>query len=104
MLSLSSARPLILVLGHNKCGAVDAAVKAVKDGKAFSGHIPSLIEAIRPAVKIAQNQQRHKRERPIQRSKIENNKPDAERRSARRKIESCWGLYSLDTGRVTLIA
>jgi len=48
--------PLILVLGHSKCGAVDVAVKAVKDGKAFSGHIPSLIEAIRPAVKIAQDQ------------------------------------------------
>src|SRR6201987_2278524 len=48
--------PLILVLGHSKCGAVDAAVKAVKDGKAFSGHIPSLIEAIRPAVKMAEDQ------------------------------------------------
>jgi carbonic anhydrase len=48
--------PLILVLGHSKCGAVDAAVKAVKDGKAFSGHIPSLIDAIRPVVKIAQDQ------------------------------------------------
>jgi carbonic anhydrase len=48
--------PLILVLGHNKCGAVDSAIKAVKDGKEFPGHIPSLIEAIGPAVKAAQDQ------------------------------------------------
>jgi len=48
--------PFILVLGHSKCGAVDAAVKAVKDGKEFAGHIPLLIDAIRPAVKAAQDQ------------------------------------------------
>jgi carbonic anhydrase len=35
---------------------VDAAVKAVKGGKDFSGHIPSLIKALRPAVKAAQDQ------------------------------------------------
>jgi carbonic anhydrase len=27
------------VIGHSKCGAVDAAVKAVKDGKEFPGNI-----------------------------------------------------------------
>jgi carbonic anhydrase len=47
---------LILVLGHTRCGAVDAAVKAVKDAEDFSGHIPSLIKALRPAVKAAQDQ------------------------------------------------
>jgi len=40
-------------VGHSKCGAVDAAVKSVKDGKEFPGHIPSLVSAIRPAVKAA---------------------------------------------------
>ena len=90
--------PLILVLGHTKCGAVDAAVKAVKDGKAFSGHIPSLIEAIRPAVKIAQDQFGDLLDNAIQQNvlfnvaKLKTNKPDAGRRSARRKIESCRGL------------
>ena len=48
--------PFILVLGHTQCGAVDAAVKAVKDGKEFAGHIPSLIKALEPAVKAAQDQ------------------------------------------------
>ncbi|MBV8174494.1 MAG: hypothetical protein JO151_08005 [Verrucomicrobia bacterium] len=48
--------PLIIVLGHTKCGAVDSAVKAVKDGKEYPGHISSLIDEIRPAVKAAQDQ------------------------------------------------
>ena len=37
---------LIVVLGHERCGAVDAAVK----GGQVPGHIASLVEAIRPAV------------------------------------------------------
>ena len=42
--------PLILVLGHEACGAVDATIKSVKDGTTLPGHLPSLVDAIRPAV------------------------------------------------------
>jgi carbonic anhydrase len=38
--------PMVVVLGHSRCGAVDAAVKG---GKA-EGHIEDLVEAIKPAV------------------------------------------------------
>jgi len=38
--------PLILVLGHDKCGAVDAAIKSLKDDKALPGHMPSLVTGI----------------------------------------------------------
>lgn len=43
--------PLILVLGHQGCGAIDSTIKAVKDGAKFPGHIPSLVKALKPAVK-----------------------------------------------------
>src|ERR1700674_4806072 len=43
--------PLILVLGHDSCGAVDATIKSLKDDKPLPGHIPSLVTAITPAVK-----------------------------------------------------
>jgi len=46
--------PLIMVLGHSSCGAVDATIKVVKDGSTLPGHLPSLINAIRPAVVAAQ--------------------------------------------------
>jgi carbonic anhydrase len=42
--------PLVLVLGHERCGAVTAAVEAVVRGVTPSGHIDSLVQAIRPAV------------------------------------------------------
>jgi carbonic anhydrase len=45
--------PLIVVLGHGSCGAVASTIKAVKDGASFPGHIPTLINAIRPAVKAS---------------------------------------------------
>lgn len=44
---------LIVVLGHERCGAVDAACKGGNPG----GHVGSLVEAIRPAVEVAR---RHK--------------------------------------------
>lgn len=46
--------PLIMVLGHSNCGAVNATIKAMKDGTTLPGHLPSLINAIRPAVVAAQ--------------------------------------------------
>jgi carbonic anhydrase len=48
--------PAIMVLGHQACGAVDAAVKSVKDGSTLPGHLPSLVTALTPAVKAALDQ------------------------------------------------
>jgi carbonic anhydrase len=48
--------PLIVVLGHESCGAVDAAIKSLKDGTRLPGHLPSLVDAIAPAVNAVQGQ------------------------------------------------
>src|SRR5436305_11249043 len=45
------ATPFILVLGHEACGAVDATIKSLKDDKPLPGHMPSLVQALAPAVK-----------------------------------------------------
>jgi carbonic anhydrase len=44
---------LLVVLGHDKCGAVDAAIKTVKDHAELPGHLPHLVASIRPAVEKA---------------------------------------------------
>ena len=44
--------PLIVVLGHESCGAVTAAVRAGK----VHGHISSIVEVLKPAVKRARMQ------------------------------------------------
>jgi carbonic anhydrase len=48
--------PLILVLGHERCGAVEAAVKVVKENAIFPGAIGQMVEPIVPAVIKAQTQ------------------------------------------------
>lgn len=46
--------PLIFVLGHSNCGAVSAAIEVVKDNAALPGHLPGLIDQIKPAVLAAE--------------------------------------------------
>jgi carbonic anhydrase len=43
--------PLLMVLGHRGCGAVDSTIKSMRDGTSLPGHLPALVEAIGPAVK-----------------------------------------------------
>ena len=42
--------PLIMVLGHGACGAVDSTIKSLKDNSTLPGHLPSLVKSISPAV------------------------------------------------------
>ena len=41
--------PLVMVLGHSKCGAVEAALKYIADGKPAPGAIGELVRIIKPA-------------------------------------------------------
>lgn len=46
--------PLIVVLGHDSCGAVSAALEANKSGVTPTGFVRSLVERITPSVMAAQ--------------------------------------------------
>jgi carbonic anhydrase len=46
---------LVMVLGHERCGAVSAAVAAVAGGGSSPGHIGTLVDAIKPAVEQVKN-------------------------------------------------
>ena len=48
--------PLLLVLGHERCGAVTAALEAVEDGAEPDADIATLVDSIRPAVEQAEEQ------------------------------------------------
>ena len=47
---------LIVVLGHEKCGAVTAAVQATKGGALPGGHIAGIVEAIIPAAESVKDE------------------------------------------------
>jgi carbonic anhydrase len=46
--------PLLLVLGHQRCGAIAATVEALHSGATPAGMIGSVVEALRPAVELAE--------------------------------------------------
>ena len=47
--------PLIVVMGHQRCGAVEAAVKVVTENASYPGSIGRMIEPIVPAVLAARS-------------------------------------------------
>ena len=48
--------PLIMVLGHEACGAVASTISSIEDDETLPGHLPKLVEALTPAVKQASAQ------------------------------------------------
>ena len=94
--------PLIVVMGHQKCGAVTAAV----EGGEAHGHLPTLVNAIRPAVDQASKLQGDRVENAI-RINVENvvnqlrtSKPILAEMVGKRQLRIVGAVYSLDTGRV----
>jgi carbonic anhydrase len=50
---VTAATPLIVVLGHQSCGAVKAAYKALHDGERLPGELQSIVKTLRPAYRAA---------------------------------------------------
>ncbi|MBR0717773.1 carbonic anhydrase [Bradyrhizobium liaoningense] len=102
--------PLILVLGHDRCGAIDATIKALKDDKPPPGHIPSLVAAIAPAVKTAAQQSGDALENAIRQNVIDNvvklksAAPILNAAVEQGKLKVIGGIYRLATGTVELLA
>jgi carbonic anhydrase len=101
--------PLILVLGHDSCGAVDATIKSLKDDKPLPGHIPSLVAAIAPSVKAVSQQGGDGLANAIRQNVIDN---VAKLKSAtpilsaaveQNKLKVVGGIYGLRDGRVKMV-
>jgi carbonic anhydrase len=102
--------PLLLVLGHESCGAVDATIKSLKDNSTLPGHMPSLVDAIAPAVKATMGQPGDQLANAIRRNVVDN---VAKLKSATPilsaavdggKLRIVGGIYRLKDGKVELIA
>ncbi|GKQ35965.1 carbonic anhydrase [Streptomyces sp. A012304] len=46
---MTSGTPLIVVLGHQRCGAIKASYEAMRAGKKLPGNLQSIADALRPA-------------------------------------------------------
>jgi carbonic anhydrase len=102
--------PLVMVLGHSGCGAVDAAIKVLKDKAVLPGHLPELIAAIKPAVyeaekaksgslldnAIAENVKR-------QVTRLKRSQPIIAKAYDSKKIDIVGATYDIATGTVALV-
>jgi carbonic anhydrase len=103
------ATPLILVMGHDKCGAVDATIKSLKDDKPLPGHMPSLAAAIAPAVKAVLSKGDDILENAIRQNVVDNvgklksATPILSAAVEQNKLKVVGGIYRLKTGRVEIL-
>lgn len=101
--------PLIFVLGHQRCGAVVAAIRTIESGGKAPDHIQAVVEALRPAYHAAKRQPgdlvdnmiRAHIELTVERLKSD---PPIERSIAHGELAIAGGYYSLDSGAVSIIA
>ena len=95
--------PLVVVMGHQSCGAVAAAVA----GGEAPGHLPTLIDAIRPAVDkarelpgdLAANAMRINVEMVV--AQLRSSPPVLAELVASGKLRIVGAVYSLENGKVT---
>jgi len=94
--------PLIVVLGHQKCGAVTAAVQ----GGEAHGHLPALVKLMQPAVVKTKDMQGDRVANAVRANvelvvaQLSSSKPVLADLVAKGKVHVVGGVYSLDTGRV----
>jgi carbonic anhydrase len=102
--------PLILVLGHDACGAVDSTIKSLKDGTTLPGQLPSLVAAIAPAVKAVSQQSGNTLDNAIRQNVIDNvarlkgTGPILGAAVEQKKLKVVGGIYRLRDGEVEMIA
>jgi carbonic anhydrase len=102
--------PLFVVLGHEECGAVQAALKMMRDGHREREHIERLLENIVPGLKNvnvtlpAETQVQHAVEANVRWSMHQLlETPEAKARIAEGVMKLAGAVYELHTGRVRLL-
>jgi carbonic anhydrase len=95
--------PLVVVMGHQSCGAVAAAI----EGGETPGHLPALVNAIRPAVEKARTLPGNLSDNTIRLNvemvveQLRSSQPLLAEEVAAGKLRIAGAVYSLDSGIVT---
>ena len=94
--------PLLVVLGHTRCGAVAAAV----EGGELHGHLDHLVAAIRPAVEAAREKPGYLLDRAVKENvvqvvaELEGSRPVLAHLVQEEALAIVGAVYTLETGRV----
>jgi carbonic anhydrase len=97
--------PLVMILGHERCGAVTAAIK----NERISNNVSALVKAIAPAISKVKDKDGDVIEQAVvanvhyQIEQLKQNSVILSERSLEGKLKVIGGRYDLDTGEVTLV-
>jgi len=101
---------LIMVLGHNECGAIKAAVDVVTNNAQLPGHLPQLIAHLKAPVEKARGQTGSLVENAIRQNVLLNaetlrtSEPVLADLIKQNRLGVVGGLYDLATGRVEVLS
>ena len=101
---------LIMVLGHNECGAVKAAVDVVTKNAQLPGHLPELIAHLKAPVEKAQRETGSLVDNAIRQNvllnveTLRNSEPVLADLVKQNRLRVVGGLYDLATGRVEVLS
>ncbi|HEV7625957.1 MAG TPA: carbonic anhydrase [Streptomyces sp.] len=107
---LTSGTPLIVVLGHQRCGAIEAAYKSIRDGKPLTGNLEAIAKALRPAYEQALRKGGAHPVETMARSQVKLTAADLRSNEELAALVKKGDLavvgayYSLDTGKVEVLA
>jgi carbonic anhydrase len=101
---------LIMVLGHDQCGAITAAIDVVTKNAQLPGHLPELISHLKAPVEQAQKEQGSLLDNAIRDNvllnveTLRNSKPVLADLVKENRLRVVGGLYDLASGRVTVLS
>ncbi len=100
--------PLIVVLGHSNCGAVAATIKVLKEKTKLPGHLPQLVNAIKPSIDLVEKQ---KAADPLAAAiaqnvrynvgRLRSAKPIVAKAVAAQQVKLAGAVYDIGTGKVS---
>jgi carbonic anhydrase len=102
--------PLIMVLGHSGCGAVASTLKVIQEGVTLPGHLPDLVESMRPAIETAIKRKPHDllldaTEENVRYAagRLRSSEPIIKGMVEQKKVKVVGGYYDITTGHVRML-
>jgi carbonic anhydrase len=107
---MTSGTPLIVVLGHQRCGAVKAAYTSLRDGKPLPGNLQAIVKALQPAYEQAVREGGDDPVETMARAQVKLTAADLRSNQdlaplvGKSDLAVVGAYYSLDTGKVEVLA
>lgn len=106
---MTSGTPLVVVLGHQRCGAIEAAYKSLRDGKPLPGNLQAIVKALQPAYEQAVHEGGADPVETMARAQVRLTAADLRSNQdlaplvAKGTLAVVGAYYSLDTGKVEVL-